>query len=43
VVEVAHSWFNRFRKPLARHAKLECSFLGLNHPPAAIIVFREVP
>ena len=43
VVEVAHSWFNRFRKLLVRYEKLECSFLGLNHLAAAIIAFRKVP
>ncbi len=42
VVEVAHSWFNRFRKLLVRYEKLECSFLGLNHLAAAIIAFRKV-
>jgi putative transposase len=43
VVEVAHSWFNRFRKLLVRYEKLERSFLGLNHLAAAIIAFRKVP
>lgn len=43
VVEVAHSWFNRFRKLLVRYEKLERSFLALNHLAAAIIVFRKVP
>lgn len=43
VVEVAHSWFNRFRKVLVRYEKLERSFLALNHLAAAIIVFRNVP
>jgi len=43
IVEVAHSWFNRFRKLLVRYEKLECSFLGLNHLAAAIIVFRKIP
>lgn len=43
VVEVAHSWFNRFRKLLVRHEKLERSFLALNHLAAAIIAFRKVP
>jgi transposase len=42
VVEVAHSWFNRFRKLLVRYEKLERSFLGLNHLAAAIIAFRKV-
>ena len=28
VVEVAHGWFNRFRKLLARYEKLERSFIA---------------
>ena len=43
VVEVCHSWFNRFRKLLVRYEKLERSFLALNHLAAAIIAFRRVP
>jgi transposase len=43
VVEVCHSWFNRFRKLLVRYEKLERSFLALNHLAAAIIAFRNVP
>lgn len=43
IVEVAHSWFNRFRKLLVRYEKLERSFLALNHLAAAIIVFRKIP
>lgn len=43
VVEVCHSWFNRFRKLLVRYEKLESSFLALNHLAAAIIAFRKVP
>ena len=31
VVEVCHSWFNRFRKLLVRYEKLERSFVALNH------------
>ena len=42
IVEVAHSWFNRFRKLLVRYEKLERSFLGLNHLAAAIIAFRKI-
>jgi len=29
VVEAAHSWMNRFRKPLAWFEKLASSYLGL--------------
>lgn len=43
VVEVCHSWFNRFRKLLVRYEKLERSFLALNHLAASIIAFRKVP
>ena len=31
VVEVAHSWFNRFRKLLVLYEILERSFLALHH------------
>ena len=43
VVEVCHSWFNRFRKLLVRYEKLERSFVALNHLAAAIIAFRKIP
>lgn len=43
IVEVAHSWFNRFRKLSVRYEKLERSFVALNHLAAAIIAFRKVP
>lgn len=43
VVEVCHSWFNRFRKLLVRYEKLARSFVALNHLAAAIIAFRKVP
>jgi IS5 family transposase len=43
VVEVCHSWFNRFRKLLVRYEKLERSFVALNHLAATIIAFRRVP
>jgi IS5 family transposase len=43
VVEVCHSWFNRFRKLLVRYEKLDRSFMALNHLAAAIIAFRKVP
>ncbi|MFT3790614.1 MAG: IS5 family transposase [Rudaea sp.] len=41
VVEVCHSWFNRFRKLLVRYEKLHRSFLALNHLAAATIAFRK--
>jgi len=43
VVEVAHSWFARFRKLLVRYEKLHRSYLALNMLAAAIISFRRVP
>ena len=42
MVEVCHSWFNRFRKLLVRYEKLERSFMALNHIAAAIIALRKV-
>ena len=42
VVEVCHSWFNRFRKLLVRYEKLDRSFMALNHIASAIIAFRKV-
>jgi transposase len=42
VVEVCHSWFNRFRKLLVRYEKLEHTFLALNHLAAAIIALRKI-
>ena len=42
VVEVAHSWFNRFRKLLVRYEKLDRSFLALNHLAASIIALRKI-
>ena len=43
IVEVAHSWFNRFRKLLVRYEKTHRSYLALNMLAAAIICFRKVP
>ena len=42
VVEVAHSWFNRFRKLLVRHEKTNASYESLLHLAASIIVFRKI-
>ncbi len=41
MVEVAHSWFNRFRKLLVRYEKLDRSFLALNHLAASFMTFRK--
>ena len=43
VVEVAHSWFRRFRKLLVRYEKTHRSYLALNMLAAAIISFRRIP
>lgn len=43
IVEVAHSWFTRFRKLLVRYEKLHRSYMALNHLAASIIAFRKVP
>jgi putative transposase len=42
VVEVTHSWFNRFRKILVRYEKLDYTYEALLHLAAAIIAFRKV-
>jgi putative transposase len=41
VVEVSHSWFNRFRKLLVRYEKLTETYMALLHMAAAIIAFRK--
>lgn len=43
VVEVAHSWFTRFRKLLVRYEKLHRSYVALSMLAAAIITFRRIP
>lgn len=43
VVEVAHSWFNRFRKLLVRNEQTHRAYVALNMLAAAIISFRNVP
>ena len=43
VVEVAHSWFNRFRKLLVRYEKTHRAYVALTMLAAAIISFRNVP
>ena len=43
VVEVAHSWFNRFRKLLVRYEKTHRAYVALNMLAAAIITFRSIP
>lgn len=43
VVEVAHAWFNRFRKLLVRYEKTHRAYVALTMLAAAIICFRNVP
>lgn len=42
VVEVCHSWLNRFRKILVRYEKTLSSYIALLHLAAAIICWRKV-
>ena len=42
VVEVSHSFVNRFRKLLVRFEKTDNSYLGLIHFAFAIIVWRKL-
>ncbi len=42
VVEVSHSWFNRFTKILVRYEKLKDTYMALLHMAAAIIAFQKV-
>ncbi len=42
VVELSHSWFNRFRKLLPRYEKTDLSYLALNSLAAAMIVLNKV-
>jgi len=42
IVEVTHSWFNRFRKLLVRYEKLSESYIALHLFAAAIICLKKV-
>ncbi len=42
VVEVTHSFFNRFRKLLVRFEKKAENYLGLLYFACAIIIFRKI-
>lgn len=42
IVEVAHSWFNRFRKILIRYEKKARNYLALLQLAASIICFRKI-
>ena len=42
VVEVCHSWFNRFRRLLVRWEKKAANYLGFLHLAALLIVYRKL-
>jgi transposase len=42
VVEVAHSWFNRFRRVLTRTEQLASHYLGFCHLAAILIIYRKL-
>jgi transposase len=42
VVEVTHSWFNRFRRLLTRTEKQARHYLGFGHLAAVLIIYRKV-
>jgi putative transposase len=42
VVEVAHSWFNRFRRLLVRWEKKAAHYLGFVQLAAVLIVYRKL-
>lgn len=42
VVEVAHSWFNRFRSLLIRWAKKAQNYLALVQVAAVLIIYRKL-
>ena len=42
VVELTHSWFNRFRKLIPRYEKTDCSYLALTSLAAALITLNKV-
>ena len=42
IVEVVHSWFNRFRKRLVRYEKTNAAYESLLQLAASIIIFRKL-
>jgi len=42
VVEVAHSWFNRFRRLLTRWEKRASHYLGFVQLAASLIIYRKI-
>ena len=41
-MQVAHSWFNRFRKLLVRYEKSNSSYEALLHLAATVIIYRKL-
>jgi len=42
VVEVGHSWFNRFRRLLTRWEQQGTHYLGFVHLAAVLIIYRKI-
>ena len=42
VVEVSHSWFNRFRRVLVRWEKRASLYLGFVQLAASLIIYRKL-
>ncbi len=42
IVELVHSWMNRFKKLNPRHEKTDLSFLGLLHLAMSMIILNKV-
>lgn len=42
IVELAHSWFNRFRKLIPRYEKTDLSYIALNTLAASMIVLNKI-
>ena len=42
IVEVTHSWFNRFRKVLVRFEKKSANYEALLHLTAFMIIYRKL-
>ena len=42
IVEVTHSWFNRFRKVLVRFEKKSANYEALLHLTASMIIYRKL-
>jgi transposase len=42
IVELTHSWINRFRKLLVRYEKKACTYEALVHLACAIICWRKI-